>query len=64
MKTNTFKTTLHVVPDTTELDRQLAEQGRTDFTKRELKAPHFPDHSKRDVVHGTLRTWLDKLSRR
>lgn len=39
---NTFRTPLHIVPDTTELDRQLAAQGRTGFVKKELIAPNFP----------------------
>lgn len=35
-----------------------------DFTKPELKAPHFPDHSDREVKHGSLRDWLGKLAKK
>lgn len=60
---NTLKSPLHIVPDTTELDRQLKEQGRTDFVKPVLSAPYFPDDSKREVRFGRLGEILKGLAK-
>ncbi len=47
----------------TEFEKQLERINRKDFVKKELTPPHFPDHEdlRAEVVHGTLRSWFNKL---
>lgn len=59
-----MKSNLKTIPG----DRLDKEQWAIDNPrpKRVLRAPHFPNHPDvdKEVVHGTLRSWLDKLSKK
>jgi hypothetical protein len=49
----------------TDFEKQLESIGRTDFVKKQLTPPHFPDHEdlKAERPFGALKSWLKKLAK-
>lgn len=56
------KPTLKLIPrEDAEKEQWATDNPRP---RKELTPPHFPDHSEREISHGTLRYWLDKLCKK
>jgi len=55
-----LKNTLRVVPKEESHNTQYREVK----PHKELRPPHFPDETNREVSHGTLSGWLDRLRKK